>query len=506
MARALLPLLALAPALVAGCSRSGFPEGFAFGAAVAGFQVDMGCPTIPAAECEDRRSDWYHFVTSTVTIARSSNFLSGDPVSMGPGFYELFEQDFDRMQAMGLTHFRFSVEWSRVFPESTVGIEGHEALKARASAAGLDYYRRQLQALRARNITPLVTLNHYTLPEWIHDAVGCNRDLARCSPRGWLEPHIGEEIAKFSGFVARELGDLVDRWATQNEPFAVVLPGYLQPTQFRTNPPSVGIQLDAARTALFALIRAHGLMYDAVKESDTVDADGDGLAAEVGLVYAVAPVHPKDPNKAVDRRAANNVDHLLNGVFLDAIAKGILDERLDRSGERAPNLENRLDFLGVNYYFRVVVEGEDESIFPTFSPLATFNPLTVEQGDVYPRGMYETLMMLTERYPGLPLVITENGVDVNLFADTTRFLVEHLGHVERAREDGADVRGYYYWSLVDNYEWNHGMAMQFGLFAVDPLDPMKRRTPRPVVDAYARIVEERAIPADLAGRYPIAAE
>ncbi|MCA9552692.1 MAG: glycoside hydrolase family 1 protein [Myxococcales bacterium] len=487
-----------AAALAPGCKKGGFGEDFAFGAAVAGFQVDMGCPTIPAEECEDRGSDWYQFVTSTVAQARSSNFLSGDPVGRGPGFYELYEEDLDRAQALGLTHFRFSVEWSRVFPTTTRGVEGHEALLAVASPAGLDYYRRIVAALKARGMRPLVTLHHYTLPAWIHDAVGCNQDLTRCRPRGWLEPDIATELAKYAGFMAKELGPEVDEWVTENEPFAVVLPGFLQPTETRTNPPAASLRFEEARTAMLAMIYAHAAMSDAVKAADTVDADGDGEAARVGIVYNVTPIHAKDPDSALDRRAATNIDHLYNGLFLDAVLLGVLDDDLDGVGEPQARLQGKTDFLGVNYYTRVVLQGTIDSLFPDFSPLATFDPLTLEQGAVYPEGMYEVLTRLQADYPGVPLVITENGVDVGAYPETDRFLAAHLQQVLRAKDEGVDVRGYYYWSLMDNYEWNHGMGMRFGLFSVDPDAPAKTRAARPVVEAYRRVIEARDVPADLA--------
>lgn len=485
----------------AACSKSGLDKDFAFGSAVAGFQVDMGCPTLAPELCEDRNSDWYAFVTSTVTQARSSNFLSADPVSLSPGFYELYEADLDRMQTMGLTHFRFSVEWSRVFPQSTVGISGQDALRAVASEEGLAFYHRLLAAMKVRNIQPLVTLHHYTMPLWIHDAVGCNVNLSTCSPRGWLEPHMVEEIAKYAGFVAGEFGAEVDAWVTQNEPFAVLLPGYLQPSETRTNPPAASLKFEEARTVLFAMIDAHAAMSDAVKAQDQTDADGDGKAAEVGLVYNVTPIHPKDPNAPLDQRAARNVDHLFNGLFLDAILLGVLDDDLDGQGQVQPRLVGKTDFLGVNYYTRATLEGETESLFPEFSPLATFNPLTIEQGAVYPEGMYEVLMRVHQDYPGVPMVISENGVDVGLYPETDRFLVEHMQQVLRAREDGADVRGYYYWSLMDNYEWNHGLNQRFGLFEVDVQDPAKPRKARPIVDVYTQIIEARGLSSALKSQF-----
>jgi beta-glucosidase/6-phospho-beta-glucosidase/beta-galactosidase len=351
-----------------------------------------------------------------------------------------------------------------------------------------------------------VTLNHYTLPTWIHDAVGCHLDLDGCERRGWLDPGTITEIAKYAGFVARELGGEVDRWATENEPLAVVIPGYLQPTQTRSNPPARTFALDEARAVLLALIEAHARMYDAVKAADTADADGDGEAAEVGLVYNVTPIQPRDPGSALDQRAARNVDYLFNGMFLDGVVAGKLDEDLDGQGSIDPDLVGRMDYLGVNYYTRAIVEGEEDSIFPRFSPLATFDPLTIEQGAVYSQGMYEALTYVRDRYPEVPLIVTENGTDVGVYPDGERFVTEHLSEVLRAKRDGVDVRGYFFWSLIDNYEWNHGMSLRFGLFEVDVDDRAKPRTARPWVDTLRRIATERAIPADLAGRFPIGGE
>lgn len=479
---------ALLAGFAAGCSSSGFPEDFQFGAATAGFQIEMGCPTLAPELCEDRNSDWYAFITSTVAIGRSQNHLEGDPPSAGPGYYELFEGDLERAASIGLTMFRFSFEWSRIFPASTAGIEGHEALRATASPEALAYYRRQLDAMHAMGLEPFATLHHYTLPAWIHDAVGCNTDFDACSRKGWVDPAIAGEIAKYAGFVAAEFGADVDLWATQNEPFAIIVPGYLAPTPTRTNPPARALELEAARTALVHMVEAHARMSDAIHEADP--------GSEVGLVYVVAPVHPKDPASALDQRAARNVYRLFNTIFLDAIILGELDDDLDGKAERREDLAGKTDFLGMNYYTRAVVEGEEESIFPDFSPLATFDPLTIQQGDVYPAGMFEALTAVHAAYPDLPIYISENGVDVGLAPDTGAFLVDHLREVERAIDAGADVRGYLWWSLMDNYEWNHGMTLDFGLYAVDPADPSKTRVPRPIVDTYARIARERGLPED----------
>jgi beta-galactosidase len=503
MTRALLAAsLTLA---LASCSRA-FPDGFLFGASLAGFQADPGCPTLPADQCEDRRSDWYQLVTSEAELGDLKPNVTFEPLANGPGFWELYAQDFDRAKdELGLGGVRLSIEWSRVFPEPTDGLEG-PALAAAASPAALAGYHAQLRALRARGLTPLVTLNHYTLPVWIHDGVACHKDLATCAHRGWLDrERLHREIVKFTAFVAKEFGPEVDLWVTLNEPFAVVLPGYLLPSKDRVNPPALSLRFAEARAVMVAMIEAHAKMYDAVKAHDTADLDGDGVAAQVGLVYPLTPARPKDPSSRLDQRAAQDVFTLYNTIFLDGVCKGLVDADLDGtpdSDEPRADLVGRMDFLGVNYYTRVTVKGLGSPALPALSALTTFDPTDFSVWEDYPRGLYEMERYAAERYR-LPLYVTETGVDGA--ADPTavaRWLVRTAEWSKRALREGVDVRGFFFWSLTDNYEWNHGMAMRFGLYAVDSLDPKKPRTARGAVADYRAITRARDVPADLVTKYP----
>ena len=251
---------------------------------MAGFQVDMGCPTLPAEQCEDRNSDWYAWVSTPSLQEDETTHLSGQPVSIGPGHWELYAEDYARARnELHNNAHRLSIEWSRIFPAPTFGIEGHDALKAIANASAIEHYHQQFASLKTHGLKPLVTLNHYTLPTWIHDAVGCHQDLSTCSPKGWVDRETTvREIAKYAGFVAREFGAEVDLWATLNEPMAVVLPGYIYPSAERTNPPGVMLNSEAAKIVMQALIEAHARMYDAVREEDTQDADGNGSPRRSG--------------------------------------------------------------------------------------------------------------------------------------------------------------------------------------------------------------------------------
>jgi len=491
----------------AGDGAARFPDGFLWGAAMAGFQVDMGCPTLPESVCTDPNSDWYAWVTNPELIADESLHIDGDPLGGSPGHWELYEQDFDLARdEVGLNAIRTSVEWSRLFPTSTVGIEDHQGLLEVADQAALAHYRAYFAALRARGLTPLVTLHHYTIPAWLHDAVGCHRDLAGCTRRGWLDRQtMVHEIAKYAGFVAAELGDQVDLWATLNEPMAVVLAGYVMPTAERSNPPGAVFAFDQAKAAEAAMIEAHARMVDAVRANDAVDADGDGAAARVGLVFAFSPAHPVDARSELDLRAVDDLMYLYDFAFLDGVALGRLDEDLDGAAEERPDLQGRLDFLGINYYATLRVRGSPGPVFPAFSPLSRFDPLTLEVDKLYPQGIHEALTTLAARYPGLPIVITENNVPFDGVTDTRpEYLVYTLRWLWRAIQDGVPVEGYFYWSLMDNYEWNIGTGYYTGLYGVEPSDPSKARVARQgLIDTFGRIARDDALPADLLASHPL---
>lgn len=487
---------------LAGCAPKPFPEKFLFGASTAGFQVDPGCPSGP---CTDTRSDWYQWVTSASELQDLKDLITFEPLEHSPGFWELYAQDFDRAKKdMGLNSIRVSIEWSRIFPNATDGLEG-DALAAAADPANVAAYHAQFAAMKARGMTPLVTIHHYTLPVWIHDGVACHKDLANCTNRGWLDhDRILREIAKYAGFVGKEFGGEVDLWATQNEPFAVVLPGFLLPSKDRVNPPGLSYRFAEAKTVMNTMIEAHARMYDAVKANDLVDADKDGKASMVGLVYSIAPTRPKDPANRLDVGAADHLFYLYNTAFLDGVTKGVVDADLNGkpdSPDPDPQLSGRMDYLGLNYYTRITVQGTDTATLPQLSSISNFDPFTLELWEDYPKGIYDIQLFVKDRY-AIPMIITETGTDATPGEERVEsWLVRHLEWTKRAIKDGADTRGFFYWSLTDNYEWNHGMDMKFGLYAVGT-DAAKTRTPRSAVAAYADIIKKGDVSAELLKKFP----
>jgi beta-glucosidase/6-phospho-beta-glucosidase/beta-galactosidase len=495
--------------------RGTFPKGFRFGTAIAGFQVDMGCPTLPAARCEDRASDWYQWITTPRITGNPLLFMSKDPPTKGPGFYELYEKDLDFASGQGESQLgndalRLSIEWSRIFPNPTFDVNSHASLKAIASAEGLDFYHRLFAAMKKRGLLPFVTVNHYSLPLWIHDGNLCNQSLDTCIAQhkaGWADPdrsRIVNEIAKYAAFLGEEFGGEVDSWATLNEPFsAVVIAGYLVSSPARSNPPGLSgpwMSISGAKTAATAMIEAHARIYDALKAFDTKDADGDGKKAEVGIVYPYSKILPKS-DSADDKKAADDAQYFFHDMFMDAIVNGRLDENWDQGRDKAPvraDLANRCDFIGLNYYFGFNAQKNPLPIPLSFiSPFMTFDMLQPFDENA-PQGIYDVLMQVTKRYKK-PIYVTETGTTQDDEPRGAAWVVKTLAETRRAIKDGADVRGYFAWSLMDNYEWNHGMGMKFGLYAVDATD--KSRAMRDSGVAYAKMSKARDIPADLEAQY-----
>ena len=467
------------------------PSGFLWGVALAGFQAEMGCPTLAPQICEDRASDWYQWVSDPDLIADDSAFVTGEPLSNSPGFRELYAADLARLKGeLHGTAVRVSIEWSRLFPDAAAEDAATvDALAALAVPSEVAYYRALFAEARRLGLEPVVTLNHYTLPLWLHDGKACHADLDACTDRGWLDrPRMTKALRLYAGFCGRAFGDLVDTWATLNEPLATVLAGYLLPSADRSHPPGVMLRLEEALAVLFNQIYGHAAMVDGLRAEDRVDANRDGKATYVGTVVNLAAFEAADPTAENAADAVRHASWLHNEVFVEGVANGRLDLNID--GVLDPpsdELVGRLDWLGVNYYTRLPVSGLPSPLLDGY-PWLDFLPETGEGLFLtFPEGLYDVLM-LANRF-GLPIIVTENGM-VNPTADAGEaFLKPHLRSIARALADGVPVEGYFYWTLVDNYEWNHGMSLPFGLYALDPTT--KARSLRPVGEAFGTIGKDR---------------
>lgn len=465
-----------------------FPSTFLWGTATAGFQVDMGCPTKPAAECDDTASDWYQWVTDPALIKDKSTHLSGQPVSVGPGMWETYDADFARAsEQLHSKAIRLSVEWSRLFPDAAADAATTLGeLDALVNVKARDAYRAMFKAARDRDMQLLVTINHYTLPLWLHDGKACNKNIETCKAKGWADAaHILPRIALFAGWCAKTYGDQVDLWATINEPFAVVLSGYLLPTADRTNPPGLAFQWTMGVDVAFTMMEAHARMYDAIHAADTVDADGDSKPARVGLVPNLVAMKPANPDNPKDVIAAEHLSHVYNRVFLEATILGKLDRNLDGVFEETrDDMKGRMDWIGINYYTRILAKATPIPGADKLYPYLDASPdLGAGVWQDYPEGIAEVVTWAAQTYK-LPVIITENGTAMDKAKAWDSYLRPHLIALHGAmQQPGVEVLGYFVWSLLDNYEWNHGMAMRFGLFAVDDT-PAKTRTLTPAGAAY----------------------
>ena len=503
-----------------------FPQNFLWGVNESGFQFEMG----GAEKDIDANTDWYVWAHDSENIRKG--IVSGDLPEKGINYWDLYQSDHALAKELGLNSYRIGIEWSRIFPGSTsaveVGIErapdGHmakidvderaiEKLDSVANQEALKHYRSIINDLRAKGFKAMVCLNHSSLPLWVHDPIVSHKTRLRRGPRGWFDESTVVEFTKFSAYVARKFGDLVDMWATFNEPMIVLIEGYLTPES--GFPPAVR-SLKAFKKASAHMVLAHARAYEAIKRWDTAKADGDSPSpAGVGIILDVAPMHPLNPGREIDVKAARFADHLNNHFFTQAITTGWVDENFNGirdKGEVKEYMRDRLDWIGVNYYTRAVLKGrrllsllvklftgmpaapEPASGYgPTCDPNSKSldgHPASDAGLEIYPEGIAEAARLMKDY--GKPMYITETGVadaEDRLRAD---FIREHLKVLAKAiREEKLDVRGFLYWALTDNYEWSKGFKMKFGLYAVDL--NTKKRDMRKSASVLSDIIKHRTV-------------
>ncbi|QGV77599.1 GH1 family beta-glucosidase [Streptomyces ficellus] len=444
-----------------------FPAGFRWGTATAAYQIE-------GAADEDGRtpSIWDTF---SRTPGRVRN---GDTGDIAADHYHRMAEDVALMKDLGVTDYRFSVAWPRVQPTG----------RGPAVQKGLDFYRRLVDELRAADIRPVATLYHWDLPQELEDA------------GGWPHRDTAERFAEYAGHVAAALGDRVATWTTLNEPWCVAFLGYAS-----------GVHAPGRTEAAASLRAAHHLN---LAHGRAVQALRAALprTAEVSLTLNVHALRALSGSEA-DRDALRRVDAVGNRIFLDPVFHGRLPEDLvadtaaltDWSFVRDGDLEvtaTPVDSLGVNYYSPAVVgagTSEAPSPWPGTEPHVRFvpapGPRTAMDWPVDADGLYELLARLRDELPGTPLMVTENGAAYDDYADPSgevhdpervAYLRAHLAGVHRALADGVDVRGYFLWSLLDNFEWAYGYGKRFGIVHVDFAS--QRRTPKDSARWYADVI------------------
>jgi beta-galactosidase len=501
LARALLLSVVLALALPAAAGARDFPRGFLWGPAIAAFQTEAGGRPANA----DTRSDWWVWSHDRENI--EAGRVSGDRVERGPGHWRMFRRDAAlARRRLGSNAFRLSIEWSRLFPRAPGSARSPRALDRFVDQDAARHYEAELAAIRRHGMKPLVTLNHFTLPTWLHDPIAVRDAFAGRGPddplpalerAGWLDRRTVREFGRFAAWAAWRYGDQVDLWVTLNEPMVVAVNGYVNVAGAFAGwfPPGV-YSFPAAVRAVRNLAKANAVAYDAVHRHDA--------RAQVGPVHNMISFTGDQP-------AAQHADYVFNRVFLNAVVRGREDADVDgriEAGERRPDLRGRADFIGLNYYFRSRVVGlgapasSTVSLFD-FLPTNTYRhpqrpdappcPTTCTEfgWEVHPQGFREVLRIAGSY--GLPVYVTENGLADANDDMRRRYLLDHLRALRGAMRDRlARVKGYLAWTLVDNFEWAAGYYPRFGFFSYDP-DTLARRE-RPSARLFRRIARLGTLP------------
>ncbi len=487
-----------------------FPDDFHWGVAHAGFQAEGG-PGSPI----DPNSDWYKWVHHPLN--QLLGLTNGVPED-GPGTYVSYDSDAAlAKEELGMNTFRMSIEWSRIFPNSTAGIditdEGGgvsladlQALQALANPVEVAHYRAVFDALRAHGLEPLVTVNHFTLPLWVHDPITARPLIQLGLPApaaGWLSDQTPVEFEKYAAFLAYTFGDQVDNWVTLNEPFPPVMTEFLAiPGLVPSWPPGV-LRPDLAARFVTNEAKGHVAAYDAIHKWDDT--------AFVGFANNMVPARPANPVNPQDVAAADAWNKVFNQWFPNAVIDGWIDANFDgkkTADEIHPEFADKVDFLGVQYYGSQPMGGFGFAPVPGFNFLQGIpfrcEPSSQSCSDfnqpIDPGGFREVLEVAASY--GKPLWITENGVADDDDTKRPSYIVNHIAVVQDLVAHGTDIRGYTYWSFVDNLEWSEGYHLQFGLYGSDPATPELERTPKPAsISAISQITGANALPTGLLALY-----
>ncbi|HET9872170.1 MAG TPA: GH1 family beta-glucosidase [Propionibacteriaceae bacterium] len=438
-----------------------FDPEFMFGAATAAFQIE-------GAHHTDGRTDsiWDTFCRVPGAV------IDGHDGSVACDHYSRYADDVDLMADLGLQTYRFSTSWSRVQPDG-----------GPVNSAGLDFYERLVDKLLQRQVMPWLTLYHWDLPQALEDRGGWrNRDTAYL-------------FCDYAMKVYERLGDRVPVWTTLNEPWCAAFLGYTAGAH------APGVQdRSAGLAAAHHLLLGHGLAVQALRDADPT--------LSLGITLNMTVAKPADPHRPGDVDAARRVDGQMNRIFLDPIfgksypadvladVAGLGLEDHIRPGD-LDVISTPIDALGVNYYHgqalsdrppRVPMHGEAPTSRPVSSPFPAADgvhshsqglPRTAMGWEIQPDGLRELLLRVHHEYSapaGVDLYVTENGAAFDdqpesdgtvRDSDRVAFLRAHLSAILDARDQGVPVRGYFYWSLLDNFEWAWGYHKRFGIVRVD---------------------------------------
>ncbi len=425
-----------------------FPRGFLWGTATAAHQV----------EGNNTNNQWWKWEQKGYTEGKSG--LACD------WWGGRWKEDLDRAAEIGQNAHRLSVEWSRIQPEPD-----------RWDEDALDRYRTILRGMRERGITPMVTLQHFSHPLWL-DELG-----------HWENEATPVYFEKYVRKTVEALKEYAALWCTLNEPNGYAVNGYVGGI---ANFPPAKHDLRLAIQVMATFIRSHAAAYRTIHELQP--------EARVGLAMYYRSMVPHRSWSPLDQIVTKIAFNGINLPFVSAMATGVMRSSL--GNVRIPEAKGTQDFFGFNYYTR------DHVTFDLRRPKLLFTRNFYPEGaDVSdtgfisnePEGMYEGLKWITRTFPRLPIIVTENGVDDSTDNLRRRYMAQHIHQVWRAVNFNWPVRGYFHWTLVDNFEWERGWSQRFGLWALDP--ETQKRTRRPSADLYAEICRENGLSTEMVEKY-----
>ncbi len=443
-----------------------FPDGFLWGAATSAYQIE-GSPLADGAGV----SNWHRFShTPGMTAGADTGDVACD-------HYRRYLSDVDIMSQLGLNAYRFSIAWGRVLPAGT----------GRVNEAGIDFYSRLVDALLERGIKPNVTLYHWDIPAALDDH------------GGWLNRDVAEWFADYANLMFERLGDRVPMWTTINEPWVIMDGGYMH-----------GKLAPGHRSLYESAIVSHNVLRAHARGVQAFRANQRGAAGEIGLVVNLEPKYSAS-DSAEDIAATKRADAYMNRQYLDPVFLGSYPEEMGEIfGEAWPEwpaedmklIREKFDFLGVNYYTRSVSRHSNEWL--PVRATGVFQPghIYTETGwEVYPDALERVLLWVKERYGDIPLYVTENGAAFydapsaidRAVEDPLRvdYLRGHLRAVRDAISKGVDLRGYFAWSLLDNFEWSHGYSKRFGIVHVDYIT--QARTIKSSGKFYSKVISTKGV-------------
>ena len=456
--------LVLGVTTIMSCSSSSsgtksFPKGFLWGVSTAAEQSEGGITN----------NDWYIWEQMGKT----------PPVGLADNFYNLYAQDFTNAQAMHLNAFRLTFEWSRIVPNKPANI--YAPLTESDPAVDMTevtHYKNVINSLEAHGLTPVVTLEHYTLPQWVDNPRAAFNQTSQTftdgSLGGWTNTQTAYAFANYAGFMAHEFSTTVTYWLTENEPMPNILSGYVAGEY----PPGYVNFFDLTATTMpfsasvvtvaHNFMLGHALAYHAIHAAEPKAM----VSIAKNSIYMSAV-----PGNAASAAAADALNHAYNLTILNALTTGNFDNGLTGTTNITyyPEWAHTLDYIGVNYYSNDYVMPAKGVLAPinaipcdptigSVIPLSTFN--CPAQNPSETQGLTNILVEYAQRYH-LPMLITENGYGSGDPIAKAKYIVQNIQAVKNAINQGADMLGYMYWTMDYDYEWTSGYAQNFGLFYVD---------------------------------------